>query len=226
MWMPIRNPPFGSCSASIASSKSRAVSPSIVTIVRPVKSVRLRRSPSSISRTEASASAITVSGYFRGIPHLRATTSTSTPASPSKPIVSVTSASARRLSSGHAMMRASTKIPSGASRSLPSGTARRASIFRSNGTTNVPSGPRTILPTTVSRRRTRTLTTGPAGRGSKRGGRPPPFGLGAVFAASTRTRTTSPSSALPRDVTGVSGTPGTPERRNARPSPRTASVPA
>ena len=56
MWMPRRKPPPGSSSAEIASSKSRAVSPSMVTMQSRVRSRRVRHSPSWIAATARSDS--------------------------------------------------------------------------------------------------------------------------------------------------------------------------
>ena len=56
MWMPRRKPPPGSSSAEIASSKSRAVSPSMVTTQSRVRSRRVRHSPSWIAATARSDS--------------------------------------------------------------------------------------------------------------------------------------------------------------------------
>ena len=144
------------------------------------------------------------------------------PASPSKPISSITSAWASRCSSGQARIRASTKMPSGASRSLPSGTRRRASIFVSKGTMKVPSGPRAIFPTTVSRRRTRTFVTVPVSVGPRK---PRPSRLRLLDADEDEVAVEGRARAPPRTI-GRSGTPRSPERRHARPSPRTAMRPA
>ena len=104
-------PPPARSSTSTASSKSFAVSPSMVTMGSPRKSRRCATSAASRWAT-ARASASTFSGKTRGSWCLRIIISTSTPKSSGAPSTSITRPCAGLYGVGHAVISTSTIRPS------------------------------------------------------------------------------------------------------------------
>ena len=103
----------------MASSKSRACSPSIVTVVTGRKSVRPRMSRSLTAPPSRCASSIDSSECASGMPCLRMMICVSTPGSSMRPSTSTTRPTGPRVAVGHRVISTSTISPGSADDRLP-----------------------------------------------------------------------------------------------------------
>ncbi len=124
-----------------ASSWSRAVSGSIVTVSQERKSVRDAVSARLTGRATWAASASTSGGKASGSANLATITLRSTPGSLSRPSTAVTRPEGLRVAVGGRVISAATITPASAPASSPAGTNTSCSTRRSKGTTRPPKRP-------------------------------------------------------------------------------------
>ncbi len=175
----------------MASSKSRACSPSIVTTMSLRKSVRPAISCGCTAASRARASATASGAWSSGMPCLRNTTSVSTPGSSSGPSTSTMRPAASAVGPGQRVISTVTMSPSAASSSVSAGTRMSVSSRASKGRTSAtPRRSRRNWPTMRALRRSSTSRMRPSRRSASR-------------PDSTRATTRSPCMAPPRRDAGM-----------------------
>ena len=127
--------PFFILSIETASSKSLAVSPSMVKVRRPRRSILPSISSALTDPAAASASFKTRDGNFAGRPNLARITSASTSGSSGSPMTLKTRPAGGRFLPGHRVSSTSTIIESGILPVSASGIITWSSIRTSDGTT-------------------------------------------------------------------------------------------